>query len=70
MFGIETLSGNAQAAVLVGIVLLEALVLYVGYGGLETWLGPRFRRVLEGRCAVLDALLMRCRAAENGGVER
>jgi hypothetical protein len=70
MFGIETLSGTAQAAVLVGIVLAESLLLYVGYGRLETVLGPRFKRVLEGRCAVLDALLLRCQPAENGGVDR
>lgn len=70
MFGIEALGGNTQAVVLVGIVLLEALLLYVGYGGLEALVGSRFRGVLEGRCAVLDALLMRCRASENGGVER
>jgi hypothetical protein len=67
MFGIETLSGNEQAAVLVGIVLAEAFVLYVGYGALETWLGPSFRRVLEGKCAVLDMLMRRCQVAENGG---
>jgi hypothetical protein len=70
MFGIETLGGNAQAAVLVGIVLLEALLLYVGYGGLESLLGPRLRRVLKGQCALLDAVLLRCKAHENGGVER
>jgi len=32
MFGIETLSGPLHAAALVGLVLAEALVLYVGYG--------------------------------------
>jgi hypothetical protein len=35
MFGIETLSGNAHAVALVGLVLLEAILLYVGYGALE-----------------------------------
>jgi hypothetical protein len=67
MFGIETLSGNEQAAVLVGIVLAEAIVLYVTYGGLETWLGPSFKRVLQGKCAVLDIVMRRCQVAENGG---
>ncbi|WP_335998810.1 DUF7512 family protein [Halorientalis halophila] len=70
MFGIETLGGNAQAVVLVGIVLFEALLLYVGYGGLETVVGPAFTRVLKGQCAVLDAVFMRCSAAENGGADR
>lgn len=70
MFGIETLSGNAQAAALVGIVLFEAIVLYIGYGGLERILGPSFKRVLEGRCAFLDMLLRQCSASENGGAER
>lgn len=70
MFGIETLGGNAQAAVLVGIVLVEAFLLYVGYGWLETMLGPSIKRVLQGRCAVLDLLTRRCSAAENGGANR
>ncbi|WP_455429190.1 DUF7512 family protein [Halorientalis regularis] len=66
----ETLTGNAQAAVPVGIVLVEDPFLDVGNGGLVTALGPRYRRVLEGQCAVLDAILMGCQAPENGGVER
>ena len=70
MFGIETLSGNVQAAVLVGIVLVEAFVLYVVYGALETYFGPPVTRVLEGRCPVLDALFGRCPAAENGGAKQ
>jgi hypothetical protein len=48
MFGIETLSGNARAAALVGVVLLEALLLYGGYGGLEAVFGPAIRRALSG----------------------
>jgi hypothetical protein len=67
MFGIETLSGNAQAAVLVGLVLIEAILLYVGYGWLESRFGPVIKRVLEGQCAVLDMLLRRCRVEKNGG---
>ena len=67
MFGIETLSGNAQAAVLVGLVLLEAMLLYVGYGWLESHFGPVIKRVLEGRCGVLDMLLRRCTVEKNGG---
>jgi hypothetical protein len=48
MFGIESLSGNAQAVVLVGIVLVEAAVLYVGYGALERIVGPTVAGVLRG----------------------
>jgi hypothetical protein len=48
MFGIETLSGNAQAAALVGLVLVEAILLYVVYGGLEALLGPRLTAAIKG----------------------
>jgi hypothetical protein len=48
MFGIESLSGNAQAAVLVGLVLVEAMLLYVGYGALEQLLGPTVAGILRG----------------------
>lgn len=48
MFGVETLSGNALAAALVGLVLLEAAVLYVGYGALEQLVGKHVVRLLRG----------------------
>ncbi|WP_267641245.1 DUF7512 family protein [Haloarchaeobius amylolyticus] len=48
MFGIESLSGNAQAAALIGIVLVEAAILYVGYGLLERVLGPIIRDAIRG----------------------
>jgi hypothetical protein len=48
MFGIETLSGNALAAALVGLVLVEAAVLYVGYGALERLVGEQIVRLLRG----------------------
>ncbi|MFB6202363.1 MAG: hypothetical protein ABEI98_10185 [Halorhabdus sp.] len=48
MFGIETLSGNAQAIILVGLVLLEAIVLYVGYGALEQVTSKYFIGLLRG----------------------
>jgi hypothetical protein len=70
MFGIESLGANAQAAVLVGIVLAEAIVLYVVFGWLESALGGTVKRVLQGRCAVADALFGRCSAAENGGANQ
>jgi len=48
MFGIESLSGNAHAAAMVGLVLLEAAVLYVGYGALEQVAGEYFIGLLRG----------------------
>jgi hypothetical protein len=48
MFGIESLGGNAQAAVLIGLVLLEAIVLYVGYGLLESALARRVIDLIRG----------------------
>jgi hypothetical protein len=48
MFGVEQFSGNVQAAVLVGIVLVEAALLYVGYGGIERVAAPKIRSMLEG----------------------
>jgi hypothetical protein len=48
MLGVETFSPTAQAAVLVGSVLVEALVLYVGYGALVSAAGPHVRRAIGG----------------------
>jgi hypothetical protein len=41
MFGIESLTGSAYSAAIVGLVLGEAMVLYVGYGGLTRAVGTR-----------------------------
>ena len=49
MFGIETLSGNTYAAALVGLVLLEAMILYVGYGALEQVVGKYIVGLLRGK---------------------
>ncbi|MEF8840567.1 MAG: hypothetical protein V5A62_02920 [Haloarculaceae archaeon] len=46
MFGIETLSGNAQAAALIGLVLLEAIVLHVSYSALTRLTAPTVKRLL------------------------
>ncbi|WP_440008366.1 DUF7512 family protein [Halomicrococcus sp. SG-WS-1] len=46
MFGLETLSGSARAIATVGLVFAEAIVLYVGYGVLNSILGS----------AVIDAV--------------
>jgi hypothetical protein len=70
VFGIETLGSNAQAAALVGVVLAEAVFLYVVYGWLEATVGPGVRRVLEGQCALAELLLGGCSVAENGGGDR
>lgn len=48
MLGLEQLTGNAQAAALVGLVLGEAIVLYVGYGLLESSLGERVTELVGG----------------------
>jgi hypothetical protein len=48
MFGLESLSGPTGAAILIGLVLVEALVLYVGYGALEQLLGPKIAKLLKG----------------------
>lgn len=49
MFGIETLSPTLQAVALVGLVLVEAALLYVGYGALERAVGPRVVERLKGK---------------------
>ncbi|WP_255195457.1 DUF7512 family protein [Halorarius litoreus] len=48
MFGLETLDGPSQAAALIGLVLAEAIVLYIGYGALERYLGPKLTALLRG----------------------
>jgi hypothetical protein len=48
MLGIESFTGATGAALLIGVVLLEALFLYVGYGALERVFGPAIARVLRG----------------------
>ncbi|SEW31423.1 DUF7512 family protein [Natrinema salifodinae] len=48
MFGLETLGGSAQAAMTVGLVLAEAIALYVGYGAMTRLAGPTARNALRG----------------------
>jgi hypothetical protein len=48
MFGIEISQGVVDGATLIGLVLLEAILLYVGYGVLERVLGPTLTDVLRG----------------------
>ena len=49
MFGIGTLTGPVRAAALVGVVLAEALALYVGYGGAARLVGDDVRSAFEDR---------------------
>lgn len=65
MFGIETLSGTAHAVAIVGLVLVEAMLLYVGYGALEGTLGARLTSVLRGQCRVAAALTGQCPEQES-----
>ncbi|WP_433629822.1 DUF7512 family protein [Halomicrococcus sp. NG-SE-24] len=48
MLGIESLSGNALAVATVGVVLAEAMVLYVGYGALSRVAGPQLLDAVSG----------------------
>ncbi|WP_255171055.1 DUF7512 family protein [Natrononativus amylolyticus] len=49
MIEFATLSPPAHAAVLVGVVLLEAVVLYVGYGVLERVAAPPLIETIKNR---------------------
>ncbi|NHX38000.1 MULTISPECIES: DUF7512 family protein [Halolamina] len=40
MFGLESATGVDGALLVIGVVLVEAIILYVGYGLLEQLLGP------------------------------
>jgi hypothetical protein len=46
--GVESLGGWGQAVAVIGVVLLEAVVLYVGYGALERLVGPRIIDAIRG----------------------
>ncbi|ELZ32039.1 hypothetical protein C474_07742 [Halogeometricum pallidum JCM 14848] len=39
MLGLETASGSVEAITTIGLVLVEAVVLYVGYGALSSLVG-------------------------------
>jgi hypothetical protein len=49
MVGLEALGANLQAVGLVGVVLGEAIALYVGYGALERLVGDRVTDLLRGQ---------------------
>ena len=48
MAGLTIPTWDPETALLVGVILLEAVVLYVGYGGLERVFGPYLTRVVVG----------------------
>jgi ABC-type Fe3+-siderophore transport system permease subunit len=48
MAGLEVPSWDPQTALLIGTILVEAFVLYVGYAGLERLVGPHLMRLLVG----------------------
>lgn len=47
MIDLASLDGPMHGVAMVAIVLVEALVLYVGYGGLTKVAGPRIERALK-----------------------
>jgi hypothetical protein len=48
MFGLENATGLQGAGLVMGVVLLEAIVLYIGYGALERLLGPTLVKMVSG----------------------
>ena len=48
MAGLEIPSWDPETALLIGAILLEAFVLYVGYGSLERLVGPYLMRLIVG----------------------
>ncbi|SIR91579.1 hypothetical protein SAMN05421858_4497 [Haladaptatus litoreus] len=48
MFGLETLSSSVQAVVTVGLVLTEAITLYVGYGIFSSVAGETVLEMIGG----------------------
>ncbi|QGA84480.1 Uncharacterized protein LC1Hm_4148 (plasmid) [Halomicrobium sp. LC1Hm] len=48
MAGLEIPTWDPETAVLIGTILLEAIVLYVGYGSLERLFGPYLMKLLVG----------------------
>ncbi len=48
MIGLESLGATGEAITGVGAVLVEAMILYVGYGALTTALSGPLKRVLGG----------------------
>lgn len=48
MAGLEVPAWDPKTALLIGTILMEAIVLYVGYGGIERLFGPYLLKLLVG----------------------
>ena len=48
MLGLEILSGSTQAMLTMGLVLIEAISLYAGYGALSDLIGSQVLDVVGG----------------------
>ena len=48
MLGLAALSGLPKAGALIGVVLAEAMVLYVGYGALVSQVGGAVTAAIRG----------------------
>jgi len=48
MIDVASLPATAQALLLVGAVLAESIILYVGYGAITAAVGADVRRALRG----------------------
>ncbi len=48
MAGLEIPTWDPETVLLIGTILLEAILLYVSYGGLERLFGPYLMRLLIG----------------------
>ena len=48
MAGLTVPTWSPETALLIGTILLEAAVLYVGYGGLERLFGPYLLELVVG----------------------
>ena len=48
MPGVEIPTWDPETALLIGTILLEAIVLYAGYGGFERLVGPYLMDLLVG----------------------
>ena len=47
MMGFESFPATVQAILLVGVILVEAVVLYVGYGAIESVTAPKIRQAIR-----------------------
>jgi hypothetical protein len=48
MAGVAVPTWDPETALLIGAILLEAVALYVGYGGLERLFGPYLTKLVLG----------------------